>query len=176
MTAESLRMIREVCECLKASLPIDFNDESIFRVHVSETGHELGHLLIKNPGALTWNFESLLDKFHPPRLSVEEEYKNYERQYLHQCTPLACDMQSRVHKNDPMSPTVTLERILSCKTGNEAIELANHPDMWGSQKYEILSLDTPLSFYYGISRIMFQQHEAKLDGDRIENWLRACMG
>ena len=37
-------------------------------------------------------------------------------------------------------------------------------------------MSTPLPWYHGAPGMMFEQHEATFEYDRIESWIRVCVG
>ncbi|KAE9373971.1 hypothetical protein N431DRAFT_456689 [Stipitochalara longipes BDJ] len=82
MDASSFKTIRHVCEVLKANIESKFRDDFIFRVHISNNSKLFDDQLVKCLRAFIWNIETVLDKFHPPRLSLPDNELNYERQTL----------------------------------------------------------------------------------------------
>ena len=119
--------------------------------------------------------EFQIDKLHPVDASADL-YED-ERQSFHSgWGNLAYEMKTRAKDKNPMTASDAIERILSCKTENEVILLMNHPDIWDAQKYETLSLETPINWSCGAPGLLINLHEGTLDSDRVINWVRVCMG
>jgi hypothetical protein len=127
------------------------NDNYIFRVHLLRDSQIFGDQLAKDLGMFIWNFEVVVDEFHPTRFLVAgQDFKDdygtlecFERQCLHKNASIYFNYTwERSGKGNPMSPTETLQQILDCDSGSEVIELVNHSSIWGSYKYLFLSLCT----------------------------------
>jgi hypothetical protein len=170
---ESFQIIRKVCKLLKDRYIVAFPiSETFFRVHISKgVNVDFGPRLHKYLFTYLWAMEFQLDKFHPVEVSTNED--DMERQSFH-CpwNGVVREMRKRAANNDPMTACDVVERILSCKTGDEVIELMNYPDVWGDQKYETLSLQTPIVWDFGAPGLLVNFHEGTLDAQRVENWVR----
>jgi len=129
------------------------------QVRVSNSDQGFRDDVVKNIIATLWNFEDLLSILHP-------SHRYYEISTMHDVSDLSGYALNAVER---------LELLIDNQTSrNGAIDLVN-PELAWSPTYDFRSLKTP---YYEHSdrAIDFLQHEETLDEERLENWIKVCVG
>ncbi|PVH74622.1 hypothetical protein DL98DRAFT_575556 [Cadophora sp. DSE1049] len=168
-TDESIKVIERVCNMLRSKHKTFFwNSAMVPQVIISKVGG-YSHQDVKNFLALVWTFENHWVRRQGIR-SLTTIYRRGEN-----CKTTA--RNADYTESNPTTPLEQLDKIFARRTSNKVVRLVMHPNLYGTQIYDLCQLYTPIGRKYGSTPgIIFEQHEATLDPVAIRNWLKLCLG
>lgn len=168
MTEGSISDVRNVCETIPSNFRVNSNQSCGLHVHVGDGVNGFDLPTLKSLLAMLWIFEPQIETIHPQhRLESHFASGLYGNTYLSMLS-----MHGSQGKRLP-----GLDIIYAVDSINKLLELLSAVAVRRYRgAYNFAPQTRPFGEYDLKRTIEFRQHEATLDADRVENWIRVCEG
>lgn len=180
--------IRKVCQHLETTYHVMVNSTCGLHIHIGNGSFAFPLRTLKPLMASLWTWEPQIHILHPalrtmPTFTFGKSLRHNGTHPLH---ALHCPPNTKF--KDPTAPTnnETVQQIYKCKTKEDLIYWLANSGGYNAYKMENLlpvirkdvQTEEEAAGQLTTSKrtIEFRQHEGTLDGDRIVNWAKLCIG
>lgn len=198
----AIAQVRVVCEIITNNFKVNSNDSCGLHVHVGNEKQGFHVKTLRSLLATHWTFEPVLDKLHPKRRRDDGNFGPSLRKKTH-LTEYTLATKERAALAVPLGLEYLLQRTHtpkgleplgpSSEDGSDygtpalldlkkLIDLAKPSEKAGSlgagrARIHVEGLVQKLKFKLAPRKtIEFRQHEATLNPDRVEAWIKFCVG
>ncbi|CAG8975928.1 hypothetical protein HYALB_00007057 [Hymenoscyphus albidus] len=171
ITDHTPNTVSDMCRNLKSAYQFSDDQEEMpnlraevgfARDHREGRSTPLDFKTVKNLTAFLFTFERILNTIHAPHVIKSREV-----------LPLTGNCEASWYASQKqLTNKEFLEVIRRCRSSEELLAVTSHPNSRVQQAYSVRqALGISNSTY---PMVQFNQHEATLDADRINNWVMLC--
>lgn len=167
--------LRKVFQMLEREYEVVFSldwtsNYCVMEVRIAQVEGYFDRQQVQNTMAFLWSFEEKLNRLDEDPSVDDRRISWTHRQPVHDNCKLSWSDYLKT-----LTGEEEVERIFACTSTKGIYDLAIHPDPWASLVYSMDNWSTDEKSCL-IQAFTFEQERPTLDAERVENWLKVCVG